>query len=118
MVEIIKTDNPTVFAVWVKGTLGKAEYEVMLPALEEKIAEHGKLNLYWEMTGLDHWSAEGLWEDLKFDVKHVNSFLKIALVGDKAWEKNLTALMKPFTSAQVKYFDHQNRDEAREWVGL
>ncbi|AKQ47493.1 hypothetical protein TH63_04760 [Rufibacter radiotolerans] len=107
-----------VFAVRVTGTLGKPEYEVMVPLLDEKIAQHGKLNLYWEMTGLDHWLAGGLWEDLKFDLKHLNSFLKIAIVGDRAWEKALTTLMKPFTTAQVKYFEHHHRDAAREWVGL
>lgn len=118
MVEIIDTHIPSIFAVRVSGTLSKEAYDVLTPALEKRIAEQGKINLYWEMVDFEGWMPDGLWEDLKFDIQHVNSFEKIAIVGGKTWEKMLTHLMKPFTTATVHFFEHEERDEAREFVGL
>ncbi|MGV3539580.1 MAG: STAS/SEC14 domain-containing protein [Rufibacter sp.] len=118
MIELINTENPEVFAVRVSGTLGKEEYDLLVPALESQIQQQGKINLYWEMSHFEGWSPGGLWEDLKFDAKHVNSFGRIALVGDQKWEQWLTQLMKPFTTAQVKFFETDDHDAAKEWVGL
>ncbi|MFC6998852.1 SpoIIAA family protein [Rufibacter roseus] len=118
MVEIKETDDPKVFAVKVSGTLGKEEYDILVPALETRISQQGKINLYWEFENFDGWKPDGLWEDLKFDVQHVTDFDKIAIVGGKKWEQTITQLMKPFTTAEVKYFEHEERDEAREFVGL
>jgi len=118
MVHLIETENTEVFALRVLGTLSEEDYNLLVPAMEAEIARHGKINLYWEMKDFEGWTPGGLWEDVSFDVQHVTSFNRIALVGAKTWEKWLTNLLKPFTSADVKFYDYADRDEARAWVGL
>jgi hypothetical protein len=57
-----------------------------------------------------------MWEDLKFDLKHWKDIERLAIVGDKKWEKGMAAFCKPFTKAQIRYFDAAQVAEAREWL--
>ena len=43
-------------------------------------------------------------------------FEKIAMVGEKKWQEWMTEIMKPFTSAEIKYFSTEERDDARKWI--
>jgi len=38
--------------------------------------------------------------------RHHKDFLKVALVGDQAWEGRLAAVIKYVVDADVRYFDH------------
>ncbi len=116
MVSQIATVKEDLVAVSVSGHLDKHDYEQIIPVLENKIAQFGKINLYWEMVGLEGWRLDGLWKDLKFDLKHVNDFRKVAIVGDKKWEEWIATMIKPFTTAEVKFFNELHRDEAMTWV--
>lgn len=116
MFKYLKDHSADVIAIMVTGKLEKADYESLIPEIEEKISRYGKVNLYWEMADFEGWQPSGLWQDLTFDIKHANDFNKIALVGDKKWEKQLIKLIKPFTSAAVSYFDISQCKQAQEWV--
>jgi hypothetical protein len=109
-----ETSGPFV-ALQVNGTLESEDYAGFLPFLQSKITEHGKIDLFWEMKDFDGWTASGLWSDGSFDVKHASDFRRIAVVGDKKWQEWMTAIMKPFTSAEVRYFDHEDRSAAMDW---
>jgi len=41
---------------------------------------------------------------------------RLALVGNKGWEKGLSVFSKPFTAASVRYFNITEMDEAKTWV--
>jgi len=41
---------------------------------------------------------------------------KVAIIGDKQWEKWMAAICKPFTLAKIQYFDASEADKAWEWV--
>ncbi|WP_148041357.1 SpoIIAA family protein [Rufibacter immobilis] len=116
MIQTVETENSDLFAVKATGTLDKADYDQLLPALEAKIKQHGKINLYWEMTNFDGWEPAGFWQDIKFDVTHANSFQKVAIVGDQKWEDWMTQALKPFTSAQVRFFPAEESAQAMLWV--
>lgn len=94
----------------------KEDYDRLIPFLEEKIKKHGKIKWYFEMEDFRGFEVQVLWEDVKFDVKHRNSFEKVAMVGDKMWHKLMTDMMKPFTDAEIKYFDLKDQDKAHHWI--
>ncbi len=116
MISQIPTVKEDLVAVSISGHLEKHDYDQILPLMEKKIQQFGKINLYWEMIAFEGWHLDSLWKDLKFDVKHVNDFRKVAIVGDKKWEEWIATMIKPFTSAEVKYFKVLQRDEAILWV--
>ena len=98
------------------GKLDADDYKTIVPLLEERISRHGRTNLYCEMLNFEGWTAGGLASDAKFDVEHLNDFNRIAMVGEEKWQDWMTSLMKPFTSADVKYFEASEREAALAWV--
>jgi hypothetical protein len=49
-------------------------------------------------------------------LQRLNDIERLAMVGDKAWEKGMSYFCLPFTTAKVRYFEHQDSEQAREWV--
>ena len=50
------------------------------------------------------------------DMSHADDYEKIAMVGDKKWQDWITQFMKPFTNAEIRYFDSEQKEEAKEWI--
>ncbi|MDT0644674.1 STAS/SEC14 domain-containing protein [Zunongwangia sp. F363] len=92
------------------------DYEKMIPFLQEKIREFGKIRWYFEMQDFDGWSLSAMWKDAKFDFENNENLQKVAMVGAEKWEKGLTQLMKPFADAEVKYFQLNEREAAKAWI--
>jgi len=118
MVTNIETTRTDLVAIRLTGSLNKQDYEQLIPVLESKINQFGKIDLYWEMEEVSKWQPSGLWQDIKFDIKHVNSFGKVAVVGDKKWEEWIAQMIKPFTTAEIGYFDTTQKAEALAWISL
>ncbi len=114
--ELKEIDSGKVLEVRLTGTLVKKDYEVFVPAVERMAQEHGKIRMLVEMHEFHGWTAGAGWEDIKFGAKHFNAIERLAIVGEKKWEKLMAAFWKPFTTAQVRYFDHGALDEARAWI--
>lgn len=102
-------------ALRLSGKLDESDYESMLPILEERIARYGKISLYWEMRDFEGWTIDGLLSDAGFDTKHKDDFIRIAMVGEKKWHGWMTKMLKPFTSAEVRYFDIDETAAALGW---
>jgi hypothetical protein len=105
-----------VLEVHVTGKLTKEAYEKFVPAVDAQIKQYGKLRILFVMKDFHGWTAGAMWEDLKFDLKHWKDIERLAVVGDKKWEKGMAAFCKPFTKAKIRYFDAAQLDEAREWL--
>ena len=116
MINSIQTGIENLVAIRLSGTLDKQDYDQLIPVLESKINQFGKIDMYWEMEASAGWQPNALWQDIKFDIKHINSFRKVAIVGDKKWEDLIAKLIKPFTTAEIRYFDTQQKDAAMAWV--
>lgn len=102
--------------VHVAGKIVTDDYNHFVPEFERLVKEHGKLRVLFDMTAFHGWEAGAVWEDIKFDVKHFSDIERLAMVGDKAWEHGMAVFCKPFTTAQIRYFDHTEEAEARQWL--
>lgn len=38
------------------------------------------------------------------------------IAGENKWQKGMAVFCKPFTTATVRYFDHSQLPEARQWI--
>lgn len=115
MHKILSETRGAFVALQLTGKLDETDYREIVPLLETRIAEHGKIALYWEMKSFEGWTPGGLWADTKFDIHHANDFARIAIVGEKKWHEWMASLMKPFTGAEVRYFDLDERQQALDW---
>jgi len=115
-IQIEETSADNVLVCEVKGKLTKEDYGTFVPVLEDAIKRHGKIRLLFLMTDFKGWELSALWEDVKFDAKHFAHIERLAMVGDKAWERGMAVFCKPFTTAKVKYFDRAELAEAKRWI--
>jgi hypothetical protein len=116
-VTVKETSGGKVLEIELTGRLQKQDYEHFLPTVERLVKEHGKIRMLVEMHDFHGWSAGALWEDIKFDLKHFRDIERLAIVGEKAWERGMAASCKPFTTAKVRYFERSAIEEARAWLG-
>lgn len=117
MIQIIEPTYGNLIATRASGKLTREDYEKVLPALEKLEAKYSKIRWFFEMApDFDGWSIEAAAKDLKFDLSHAKQLEKVAMVGDKKWEEWLTKLMKPFTTAEVKFFESSKIEEAQIWI--
>ena len=113
-IEIVASDR--MLEVRVSGKLTKEAYQQLVPVVDRQIKDFGKLRILFIMDDFHGWTAGGVWEDTKFDLKHWKDIERLAIVGESKWEAGMATFCKPFTAAKIKYFDHSRLDEARKWL--
>ena len=99
-----------------KKQLDKEDYDEFVPRIEGLMEGGSKIRLVVELLDFEGWTAGALWEDTKFAARHFNDIDRLAVVGEARWEVGITVFVKPFTNAQVRYFDPAAVDQARQWV--
>lgn len=105
-----------VMEVTVSGTLTKDDYIKTVPEFERLVQKHARISLLIVMKDFHGWDLAALWQDIKFDAKHFSDIKRIAMVGDKKWEKAMATVCVPFTGATVKYYDMPQLEQARMWI--
>ena len=116
MIQILEQTEGNIIATKATEKLTEADYSKLLPLLNNKLKQYEKIRWYFEMEDFEGWKPKAFWEDVKFDARHANDFDKVVMVGEKKWEEWMTDLMKPFTSAEIKYFDISQREEAMKRI--
>lgn len=100
----------------VTGKLTSEDYEFFVPEIDKRISDYGKINILIELIDFHGWTVGAAWEDTKFGFHHFNDINRLAIVGDKTWEKGIAYFVKPFTAATVRYFDLSNLSDAKKWI--
>ena len=96
--------------------LNDEDYGKLLPVLHDKVEEYGMIRWYFEMRNFKGWSLSAMWKDVFFDFRNRKNLEKVAMVGDKKWEEQLTKLMEPFSRADIRFFKADEKAEARKWI--
>lgn len=112
-------ENKKFISMKVTGKLGKEDYAFFVPEIEQQIKQYGKVNMLLELENFHGWTAGAAWEDTKFGIRHFNDIDRLAIVGDKSWEKGMAIFAKAFTLAKVRYFDTNEQGQhevAENWV--
>jgi hypothetical protein len=115
-IDLEETSNGKIVTLVFKDKLEKEDYELFVPQLEGLMDEGSKIRLLVKLKDFRGWSPRALWEDTKFSIKHFRDIERLAIVGNKKWEKGMTVFTKPFTSAKVHYFDESDMEAARKWI--
>lgn len=98
------------------GKLTKADYEPLAPELEELVRRHGKISLLFDTIDFHGWDANAAWEDFKLAMEHFADIERVAIVGDRKWQRAMVAFCKLFAKATVRYYDHADAAAARLWL--
>ena len=98
------------------GKLHDEDYKTFTPLVDAEIAKEGKVNLLAVFHDFHGWDSRALWDDIEFSTTHCTKIKRIALVGDKNWEKWMAIVCKPFTMAKLRYFDVSELEAAKVWL--
>ncbi|MBD3221620.1 STAS/SEC14 domain-containing protein [bacterium] len=99
-----------------QGKLTADDYEALVPELDAAIEQHGKIGLLVELEDFHGFTAGALWEDTKFGARHWNDIERIAVVGEGRLEKGMATFARPFTTAEVEFFEPLDRARALRWL--
>jgi hypothetical protein len=114
MVEVLKNEGNLV-AFKLSGKLHDAEYKEFVPVIQAA-AEKGKLHMLVELQDFHGWDAPALWDDFQIDAQYGKQIERLAIIGDKKWQEWMAKICRPFTSAQIEYFDASDSQNAWTWV--
>lgn len=90
---------------------------VVVPAVEAAIAEHGKVRLVYVLgPEFDEYEGEAAWEDLKLGVRHPASFERIAIVTDARWAARTVRIFSVLLPGQARAFPLADLEAAKSWA--
>jgi SpoIIAA-like len=116
------TDLPDgVLGYRASGKITREEYRDLMEPIYAALGRGAKLNIYFELAGdFDGLDLGALWEDMKaagsVGLKHRSSWQRMAVVTDKDWIKHAAAVFGPLAPGELKLFDPEATDEARQWI--
>jgi hypothetical protein len=115
MIERLAGPSPNTVGFKLSGKLHDEDYKTFVPAVDEA-AGTGKIRILAQFHDFHGWDAHALWDDIRFSTTHCTKIEKIALVGEKNWEKWMALVCKPFTMAKIQYFDAADLNRAWAWL--
>lgn len=96
--------------------LNRKEMKQVTDELEGTIATFGKVRVLIDLQAFPYEDLGALWEDLKFDVKHIRDLDRIALLGSGEIEKWATRIFATLTFTRCRFFEHEQLDRAWNWL--
>jgi hypothetical protein len=115
-IQITEEDDCKVVVVRISGKVQKEDYAKFVPEVDRLVQRHGKLRMLMEMRDFHGWTAGALWEDTKFAFHHFRSIERLAIIGEKKWQRGMASFCRPFTAAEVRYFERSQEQEAHDWL--
>jgi hypothetical protein len=118
MIKPIEGAPDGVLAFKAVGKVEAADYEdVLTPAIEVAIAEHGKVRLVYELGAeFDGYSVAAAWEDMKLWRPHLRAWERCAVVTDHTMIADTMRAFGMLMPGQVKVFPVSALDEALAWA--
>jgi len=98
------------------GKLSASDYKELEPEVKAFVNREGNIRMLFDMTEFKWEKAEAWLPDLKFGHEFHKQIDKMAIVGDKTWEKWMAHLAKPFYARNAKFFHTADIDKAWAWL--
>jgi hypothetical protein len=116
MVEELPRSSGAILGFQMSGRLHDQDYVKFVPIIESAVKQFGKVRMLAQFHDFRGWDPHALWDDIKFSAHHCHDVERIAIIGDRAWERWMAGVCKPFTKAKIQYFDVSQADLAWAWV--
>ena len=98
------------------GEISASDYKELEPEVKALVKKEGNIRLLFDMTEFKWEKVEAWLPDLKFGHEFHNQIEKMAVVGDKTWEKWMTHLAKHTYARDTKFFHSVDTSKAWAWL--
>lgn len=118
MIRLLNDMPPGVLGLEAIDDVEREDYEnVLVPAVEAAIAEHGKVRLVYVLgREFDEYEGGAIWEDAKLGSRHPASFERIALVTDASWAGPALKVFSVLWPGQARAFALAELEAAKRWA--
>jgi hypothetical protein len=99
------------------GKVTEEDYrDVLVPAVSAALERNDVRLLYVLGEDFASYSPGALWADTKLWAKHLKAWKKVAIVSDADWLENSVEAFGRLVPGQVKVFESDDVDDAKEWL--
>jgi hypothetical protein len=118
MIRILGDMPPGVVGLEAVDDVEKEDYEnVILPTINQAIAQHGKVRLVYVLgPEFDDYEAEAVWEDLKLGAREPTSFERVAVVSDSRWAGPAVKVFSILWPGEARAFPLAELETAKRWA--
>ncbi len=113
---IERIDNNFYLTMKAIGKLTHEDYQVITPMIDAALkgVDEPRIKALFDISEMQGWELRAAWDDFQLGLKHGSEFEKIALYGNKQWQKVVANIGSWFISGEVKYFE--NNQQAISWL--
>jgi hypothetical protein len=117
MFEILPESTESSIGFKISGEITSADYDALLPKLDEAIAAYGKINLLVLVEDFDFKGLDAAKKDFQFGTHQYRQVEKAAFVSDKKWQGRMIKIMDPFTRhTEERVFEADQLEDAWSWI--
>jgi hypothetical protein len=118
MIRLLSDMPPGVLGLEAVDDVEKEDYaNVVVPAVEAAIAEHGKVRLVYVLgREFDEYEGDAVWQDIKLGARHPGSFERIAVVTDARWAGPAMKVFSVLWPGQARAFPLGELEAAKRWA--
>jgi hypothetical protein len=109
-------DNARAVEILVKGRVSMEEFDRVASKLEAFIRRHGQVRVLEIIEDFEGMDAVAFWHDIKFSLRHLKDFSRLAVVCPPDTHHFWSSLVAPFMSCAVDHFAPGEEEAARDWL--
>jgi hypothetical protein len=98
------------------GEVTAEDVQEMERIVQEACEKFGKIRMLVELAELEVDDPTAYWDTFKIAREHGEDVERVAIVGDKAWEKSWIGIGGMWVESDVRYFDHGQLEDAWDWI--
>ena len=117
MIRIIENMPPGTIGLEAVEKVTDDDYrDVLIPAVSEALQRSDVRLMYVLGEDFDSYSPGAVWADTKLWAGHIKGWKKVAIVSDADWLENSVKAFQWLIPGDVKVFETDDVDDAKEWL--
>jgi hypothetical protein len=109
-------DNAQAVEIVIEGRVSTEQFDALAARLEAFIERHGQVRVLEIVRDFEGMDATAFWHDIKFSLRHLKDFSRVAIVVNPDTHHLWSNLVAPFMACQVEHFLPGDEDAARDWL--
>ena len=98
------------------GVITASDYLKLEPEVRDLVEKEGNISMLIDLTDFEWEKLETWLQDLEFGYEFRKKIEKLAIVGNRTWEKWIPHLARPFYARNVKFYHTDDIDKAWAWL--
>ncbi|MGH6865860.1 MAG: STAS/SEC14 domain-containing protein [Methyloceanibacter sp.] len=116
MLAYTEHDNAQAVEIVLSGRVSTEEFDAAAKRLDAFIKRHGQVRVLEVIKDFEGMDAAAFWHDVKFSLRHLHDFSRLAVVANPDTRQLWSSLVAPFINCEVEHFLPHEEDAARDWL--